>query len=71
MIEFDQCPHDSPALMGNKITSGPGNLFNKSMIAQFLYEAAGLGAPLLRILLPREHDFTDIPIAETIDDIYS
>ena len=69
VIELDQCPHDSPALMGNKITSGSGNLFNQSVIAQFLYEAACFGTPLLLILLPREHDFTDVPITETIDDI--
>ena len=69
MIESEQRAHDFPALMGNKITSGSGNLFNQSVIAQFPDEAAGSGASLLLIILPCVHDFTNVSITEAMDDM--
>lgn len=66
MVQFYKNPHNSPAFWSDMVTSGAGDFFDQSVLAQFLQGAAGFGTALLRILYAGENSFSDIPVPEAV-----
>lgn len=51
------------------VTPGTGDFFNQPVLVQLLQGAAGFGTEFFRIPYAGENRFSNVPVAETVDQI--